>query len=646
MSRSDVDAIKAAAGDYWRYALEARREYLNLLTMTDKEITAIYHEHLRNVLTDYRSGRNQGLIYLLQAIDKDSPAFHGALTERIENAIEKGAAAGINFGQLVTMDYIGEAGMDKAPVVKAFEWQRKQAVAANYARTHKDGLYLSDRIWNTSEEARKAMRSIVQAGVGEDAVHVARALETYVKQGKTATCLLYPNMMQRMEGRVPENLDYNALRLARTELSSAYGAATIGAAQASPAIGKVKWVLSSSHPKTDICNAYASGGKGHGVYDAGKCPPYPAHPNCLCTLQPMPEDLDDFLKKMDEWKKDPSSHPEIEKWHKEHYGRFVKQEPEKPKKARRPNETKAPLPKEDDAAIIESKMRAKVDALKSEIAKQEQAQRRNWTLEADNKLTDLHKQLTEARMDAGKNGVILTSGLEKTYGKAEIDAIRAKVKGAPQDVRVVWNLFEDKMNVLDTSYRMGAHYLPSRRGIMLDLDNDQRNPDQKPFSTTFHEIGHLIDHFLGKNSWFFSHRHDGGIFGNMIKSEASDYITQTLNKLRANAMSRGYPARSVKKQDAYDVIRGELIKLGQGADIREVSDIWCGATKAKVSGGWGHKKTYWNDPENLPTEAFAEMFCTTINNPQALENIKRYFPKAYEIFLRMMKEAAEGGGIV
>jgi hypothetical protein len=634
MSRSDVDAIKAAAGDYWRYALEARREYLNLLTMTDKEITAIYHEHLRNVLTDYRSGRNQGLIYLLQAIDKDSPAFHGALTERIENAIEKGAAAGINFGQLVTMDYIGEAGMDKAPVVKAFEWQRKQAVAANYARTHKDGLYLSDRIWNTSEEARKAMRSIVQAGVGEDAVHVARALETYVKQGKTATCLLYPNMMQRMEGRVPENLDYNALRLARTELSSAYGAATIGAAQASPAIGKVKWVLSSSHPKTDICNAYASGGKGHGVYDAGKCPPYPAHPNCLCTLQPMPEDLDDFLKKMDEWKKDPSSHPEIEKWHKEHYGRFVKQDKK--------------LPYDDESAIIESTARAKVDTLKREIDRVTREMNMSVNqkyIEKEKELFDLQKRLTAAKVDAAKKGVVLTSKLGEAYGAEDLKAITSKVRAAPENVRIVWNRFEDKMKILDTNLdtaKEPAHYSHMKRGIRLNTQKDKTDMRQKPYKTIFHELGHLIDHFAGRNIFFASRYFQSGAFADTIRKEAKDYATAVKVKLQMDGMKQGINPKHYRIADAYDEISRELRGI-TGTEQREVSDIWDGATKGKASGRYGHKKKYWDDEDSLPTEAFAHMFCATIQNPEALKNIQKYFPNSYAVFLDMMAFIAKKG---
>ena len=636
----DLDGMKEAAGDYYRYALEARREYLSLLSETDEEIATLYREHLRQILTEYRSGRNGGLVYLLDAIDEDSPKFHGDLAARIENAIEKGAAAGILFSKSVTIDCLSKTGMSAGPMIRAFEWQRKQAVAACYARTHKDGLYLSDRIWNTSEETRKAMKAIVQAGIGEDAVKVARALEMYVKQGKTAACLQFPNMMERMGSRVPENLDYNALRLARTELTAAYGAATVGAAQASPAISKLKWVLSSGHPREDICDTYAEGGDGHGVYDAGRCPNYPAHPNCLCNLQPMPDNPEDFARKMKEWLDKPSSHPDIEAWYKKNYKMFEA-----------PNDEKTTLPNDNEKAIIEAATLAKVDMLKKEIDRvsREMYQSTNQRyIELDNQLNAIYKQLETAKVEAAKNGIILTSGLERNYGKAEIEIIKEKLKAAPKDIRIVWNRFEGDMLVIDTNLDTkkkgnGPHYSPGRRGIFLNLAEDKTKKDSTPFHTTFHEIGHLIDHFVGKKSYFASHRYNGDIFANTIRAEASDYITKTWSRLKMSALVKGKSAKKIMKQDAYDAISDEIYGLGKAANRRDVSDIWHGATRGKVDGGYGHKVSYWNDSENLPTEAFAEMFSATINNPKAVENIKKYFPKSYEIFERMIKEIAERG---
>ena len=322
MSR-ELDEIRATAGPYERYALRSRKRLLTALRKSDRQVAKIYNDAILRILREFRQGE-QSTKALLVAINEDFDAQYlfKDLVAELEDAVKAGAAAGITFSQDVTTDILGRVGMAAEPSIRAFEFCRQRAVAAAYARTYKDGLHLSDRIWKTAESSRDAMRAIVTAGIGEDAVKVARALETYVKQGAAVTAAHFPGMMKRMGSRVPENIDYNALRLARTELTAAYGEATIGAAKASPAIKKVRWVLSNTHPRTDICDAYASGGDGHGVYDAKDCPLSPAHPNCLCTIQPAPEDPVKFAQRLKKWMADPSSQPDIEKWYGENYKKF------------------------------------------------------------------------------------------------------------------------------------------------------------------------------------------------------------------------------------------------------------------------------------------------------------------------------------
>ena len=203
------------------------------------------------------------------------------------------------------------------------EFSRKRAIQTSFARSHEDGLKLSERIWNIGQHNKKIMSDIVRAGAGEDVVTVARSLESYVKKGKTSIAANYPNMIKRMESRIPANLDYKALRLARTELTAAYGEGVIASAKATPVVKYVKWVISSSHPHKDICDTNANGGpNGNGIYEAMSCPIYPAHPNCICTLQPAPENTTVVVDKLKAWLKNPQSQPEIEEWYQTHYKMF------------------------------------------------------------------------------------------------------------------------------------------------------------------------------------------------------------------------------------------------------------------------------------------------------------------------------------
>lgn len=81
---------------------------------------------------------------------------------------------------------------------------------------------------------------------------------------------------------------YEAERVVRTETARAYGTARYNAMLEDDDVVAVRSVLSSRHNVQDICDYYAGAdnfGLGAGVYPKDYAPPYPYHPNCLCTLQ-------------------------------------------------------------------------------------------------------------------------------------------------------------------------------------------------------------------------------------------------------------------------------------------------------------------------------------------------------------------------
>src|SRR5690606_29268854 len=148
-----------------------------------------------------------------------------------------------------------QAGLKTSRIRKLFSRVNKQAVEAVWART-RNGLYLSDRIWEQSENYRTIMRDLIQESVaiGQDAVTTARMIQRYVREGAMTLAKKYPDMMKRMKGRIPGNISYEALRLARTEMSAAFGEGTIAASRVAPSYIGMKWVLSGNHPMPDICD--------------------------------------------------------------------------------------------------------------------------------------------------------------------------------------------------------------------------------------------------------------------------------------------------------------------------------------------------------------------------------------------------------
>ncbi len=92
----------------------------------------------------------------------------------------------------------------------------------------------------------------------------------------------------------PGGVQYAALRLSRTEINNAAHAVAIQQVQDHPWVDSMKWHLSGSHPRPDVCNSLASGGlKGDGVYAKDSVPAKP-HPQCFCFVVPELPSEEDF----------------------------------------------------------------------------------------------------------------------------------------------------------------------------------------------------------------------------------------------------------------------------------------------------------------------------------------------------------------
>lgn len=89
---------------------------------------------------------------------------------------------------------------------------------------------------------------------------------------------------------VEEKSRYLAERIARTEISAAWGEAFFSKYQDNHDVIAYRWRLSSRHSKIDICDFYAYAdlyGLGPGIYPKDKLPRHPAHPHCMCLLEPV-----------------------------------------------------------------------------------------------------------------------------------------------------------------------------------------------------------------------------------------------------------------------------------------------------------------------------------------------------------------------
>jgi 8-oxo-dGTP pyrophosphatase MutT (NUDIX family) len=140
------------------------------------------------------------------------------------------------------------------------------------------GYRLSDRVWNTTAHTRRQIDLYLETAIreGRGALAMSRELERFLMPSRA-------NL--RTSAPYGKSASYDAMRLARTEITRASTEATRAAAAMNPFVQGIQWMLSPSHPKPDICDTYARGGpNGDGVYPIESYPGRP-HPQCVTPGQ-------------------------------------------------------------------------------------------------------------------------------------------------------------------------------------------------------------------------------------------------------------------------------------------------------------------------------------------------------------------------
>jgi RHS repeat-associated protein len=190
--------------------------------------------------------------------------------------------------------------------------------------------------------------------------------------------------------------------------------------------------------------------------------------------------------------------------------------------------------------------------------------------------------------------------------------------GLGELIRAVWYKYEDKLKIEYANYSEKPHL--GSRGVLVNIENDSKIAESEgvlPYQTTFHEFAHIIDRFASGNSRTNSYSYrNGNEFGESITREVNQHIETSTN------------------------LKNELseIPMLEGAYL---FDIVGGATKNKIDMGYTHyEEGFWENSQNLPKEAFANMFSAAITNPEALDAMSRYLPKSYEIFKNILREMA------
>ena len=334
MSNEVID-ISTTAGKYKKWALEARRDFIALRLNQDKEIKQMYIDITKRITKELKKGEmsafsEKRLKQIIKQLNREIKLLDEQLSFNFEDYLRKNIEVATNYSKAILINAIESAGISKVSksvITKIFSELNTRTLEAYWARS-KNGLFLSDNIWSKNVKYRDTITKILQTAVaeGQDCVKTARMLDEYVLKGKKTLVDNYPNMIKRMGNRIPSDVSYEALRLARTEMTAAYGEGVLVAAKVNPATQGIKYILSKSHPKKDICDDITGSdnyGLGIGVYPIDNPPVYPFHPHCLCVVLTVNEQPDDLVARLKRWNENPGSEPSMENWYQNIYKKMA-----------------------------------------------------------------------------------------------------------------------------------------------------------------------------------------------------------------------------------------------------------------------------------------------------------------------------------
>lgn len=128
---------------------------------------------------------------------------------------------------------------------------------------------------------------------------IDQRITSLLAQGKTAREFA-AEAQDWFNPNTPGGVRYAAMRLARSEINNAFHAVAVQQVQDKPWVTAMRWYLSGSHPKADICDEYANEDKfdmGAGIWPKAEVPRKP-HPHCYCYVTAVQVDEDEFIDQL------------------------------------------------------------------------------------------------------------------------------------------------------------------------------------------------------------------------------------------------------------------------------------------------------------------------------------------------------------
>ena len=306
---------------------KARDEYRKIFRKVNREISELYidaaNEMAEKLKTLNLTGKGDSLtavsIKKLESALRSTGARIAGMTENIiVDSINNSVTGTSGPHKSFLKDAINQADIQKIKysiIENIYTRLNEDLIGLTYTRVWTDGYTFSDRIWGFPGDERQPylpglakyweinVKRIITMGLAQnrDILQIAKDLSVYAIKGKKGLMKRYGDLVRgtkQFSKRIPNWIDWRAMRLARSELYISLQEAAKLQGHCNPAILAYIWNLTAGAIHECICPDLAA----NSPYTESDLPDYP-HSQCLCFITHKIRGRDEFINDLIDWDK-------------------------------------------------------------------------------------------------------------------------------------------------------------------------------------------------------------------------------------------------------------------------------------------------------------------------------------------------------
>jgi hypothetical protein len=300
-----VDQYYEAYGIALRGGSKVTRQIMTELKKVYEAAAKLAANEVRNAtLAGHADITIDSWLSLQTQLEKGAQAITKSLDDLVKEGVQFDAKALSSIDEKYLIDIIKENSLNisQTGIRNLFISVNSNVVSNMVNRIFANGYSFSERIWRVGLDYQNQIKKLVSSGLaaGRDLVDIADDIGVYVKKGRQGLVKRWGDLKAGTRSflrRIRKDLDYNALRLVRSELYASLQSVAIQNGQANPAAtGWYEWIRQNNTDWGCDC----PDNEANSPYRLNDIPDYP-HPNCLCIIQPVLRSREDFVKDLERW---------------------------------------------------------------------------------------------------------------------------------------------------------------------------------------------------------------------------------------------------------------------------------------------------------------------------------------------------------